>query len=304
MRSSLQRLSLLALLIVFAAIPAAASADTCPGINGKIAVTIEESSHSYVALLGPGNGTLRPLFPAPPVETSFADPSFSCDGTTVAYGGPGFIELTDATTGEKIPPPAAGEAGAFPQLPFPMPGLQPSNPTFLSNGELVFDSAGTPGSATTGTYVAEPDGSDLRRLFRWEYTAVSDDGRWFIAGAEGAFSVRNAKGGKALWSNLKLGAGANPSLSADGGRVAFVRRNDVYVAETNGSYRQRITHDGRSGNPVFSPNGQWIAFTRSRSSHGPYEEVVAVSLERSPIVRVLARIQYPETFGELAWAPR
>jgi hypothetical protein len=304
MRSSLRQLSLLGLLIVFGAMPAPASADTCLGINGKIAVTVEESSRSYIALLGPGNGTLRPLFPAPAAEASFADPSFSCDGTTIAYGGPDFIELADARTGEKIPSHAAGEAAPFPQLPFPVPGLQPNNPTYLSNGKLVFDSPGGPGSPAAGTYVTEPDGSGLRHLFRWEYTAASSDGRWFIAGAAGAFSVRNAKGGEAPWSNLRFGAGANASFSADGGRVTFVRGNDIYVVDTDGSDRQRITHDGRSGNPVFSPNGQWIAFTRSPSSAGPYEEVVAVSLERSPRLRVLARLRYPQIFGELAWSPR
>jgi tricorn protease len=45
------------------------------------------------------------------------------------------------------------------------------------------------------------------------------------------------------------------------GNVAFVYANDLWVAEANGGHPRRLTSDeGVESNPVFSPDGEWIAF--------------------------------------------
>jgi tricorn protease len=45
------------------------------------------------------------------------------------------------------------------------------------------------------------------------------------------------------------------------GHVAFVYANDLWVAEADGSHPRRLTSDeGVETNPVFSPDGNWIAF--------------------------------------------
>lgn len=45
------------------------------------------------------------------------------------------------------------------------------------------------------------------------------------------------------------------------GHVAFVYANDLWVAEVNGSNPRRLTSDeGVESDPVFSPDGLWIAF--------------------------------------------
>jgi hypothetical protein len=301
---------LIALFAALASVSSTASADTCPGLNGKIAVTVGGGSAEEIEIVGPGDGTVRPLFPPPEVSASFTDPSFSCDGGRIAYhgnigGGPNFIEVADTGSGEKIPPALPGGGQMFPQPPFPMPGMNPTNPTYLSNGKIVFTSLPGEGYAPAGTYTVNQDGSGLHRLFPAQSRAVSSDGRWFIAGDEGrSLSVRDARGRKVRWSTLSFGALRKPSFSADGSRVVFEQHHDVYIVDTDGTDRQRLTRDGRSGNPVFSPNGQWIAFTRRHSAPGTQDEVVAFLLDRSHRARVVARLPQAERIGELAWSVR
>ncbi len=46
-----------------------------------------------------------------------------------------------------------------------------------------------------------------------------------------------------------------------GGHIAFVYANDLWVANADGSSPRRLTSDeGVEANPVFSPDGEWIAF--------------------------------------------
>jgi tricorn protease-like protein len=204
-------------------------------------------------------------------------------------------------------PALPGEGGAYPNPPFPMRGLEPTNPAYIQNGKIVLTSLAAPGSAPSGTYVVKGDGSGLHRLFPSQSAAVSSDGRWFIAGFEGhPYSLRNEKGGKLRWSQLSLGAVRNPSFSADGGRVVFQRHNDLYMVDTDGTGLRRLTRDGRSGNPVFSPDGQWVAFTRGPRgpSSGHYGEIVVLSVGSFHRVRVVARLPQGESVGELAWSVR
>src|SRR5689334_246032 len=51
-----------------------------------------------------------------------------------------------------------------------------------------------------------------------------------------------------------------PAISGD--RVAFSYANDLWVAKLDGSDVRRLTsHPGIEGNPHFSPDGKWIAFS-------------------------------------------
>ena len=52
---------------------------------------------------------------------------------------------------------------------------------------------------------------------------------------------------------------SQPAIGGD--HIAFVYANDLWVANTDGSYPRRLTSDeGVEANPVFSPDGEWIAF--------------------------------------------
>ncbi len=59
-----------------------------------------------------------------------------------------------------------------------------------------------------------------------------------------------------------------PSLSPDGQRLAFVYRGDIWVASAEGGRATPITqHLETDAYPVFSPDGQWIAFASKRTGN-------------------------------------
>jgi TolB protein len=52
-----------------------------------------------------------------------------------------------------------------------------------------------------------------------------------------------------------------PALSRDGRRVAFVRRDDIYVMSVTGANVRRLTFSPAvEGAPAWSPDGRWIAY--------------------------------------------
>src|SRR5918997_276225 len=59
-----------------------------------------------------------------------------------------------------------------------------------------------------------------------------------------------------------------PALSADGKKLAFVWRGDVWVAEATGGRAYAVTdHVELDAYPIFSPDGRWIAFSSLRSGN-------------------------------------
>ena len=57
-----------------------------------------------------------------------------------------------------------------------------------------------------------------------------------------------------------------PALSPDGKRLAFVYRGDLWLASAKGGRATPLTqHIESDTSPVFSPDGQWIAFASRRS---------------------------------------
>lgn len=60
----------------------------------------------------------------------------------------------------------------------------------------------------------------------------------------------------------------SPAVAPDG-RIVYVSKRDgnseIYLANADGSKQRRLTNDeGRDLNPVWSPDGQWIAFASER----------------------------------------
>lgn len=72
-----------------------------------------------------------------------------------------------------------------------------------------------------------------------------------------------------------------PALSPDGKRLAFVYRGDLWMADAVGGRAHSLTdHVESDANPVFSPDGSWIAFSSRR--HGSWDIFVVPSEGGSP----------------------
>ena len=65
----------------------------------------------------------------------------------------------------------------------------------------------------------------------------------------------------------------SPALSPDGRTVAFSYLGDLWTVDAKGGVATHLTmHEKHDFNPVFSPDGQWIAFSSNR--HGQYDVFV------------------------------
>lgn len=63
-----------------------------------------------------------------------------------------------------------------------------------------------------------------------------------------------------------------PTVSAD--HVVFVYAGDIWIANRHGGDATRLTvHPGIESEPVFSPDGAWIAFT------GNYDTVMCYHID-------------------------
>jgi Tol biopolymer transport system component len=134
-------------------------------------------------------------------------------------------------------------------------------------------------------FVINGDGSGLRRLTRntvadWE-PAWSPDGRLilFASSRDGGHDlfVMNADGSGQRPLTPKPGTRGDPRWSPDGRAILFTVAppgqprsasgfpfGDVYVLNADGSGQRNLTHTRESGefDAAWSPNGQYIAFSR------------------------------------------
>ncbi|MBA4063780.1 MAG: MdsD protein [Isosphaera sp.] len=72
-----------------------------------------------------------------------------------------------------------------------------------------------------------------------------------------------------------------PDISPDGKLVAFSYLGDIWTVESVGGVARPVTmHEAHDINPVFSPDGKWLAFSSNR--HGQYDVFVAPAVGGKP----------------------
>ena len=77
---------------------------------------------------------------------------------------------------------------------------------------------------------------------------------------------------------------SDPAPSPDGNKIVFAYEGDLWVVPSAGGLALRITGmDGRETNPVYSPDGKWIAFT-GRQNGNP--DVFVVPAEGGEIIQL------------------
>ena len=87
-----------------------------------------------------------------------------------------------------------------------------------------------------------------------------------VRGQEQAVWLVSALGG----APRRIGAGTSPTPSPSGERVALVLRDTIWSAPLRGGAAPQVLFRarGRSGSPMWSPNGRQLAFVSRRGDHG------------------------------------
>jgi Tol biopolymer transport system component len=136
----------------------------------------------------------------------------------------------------------------------------PSDPSWSPNGrELAF-------ARDEGLFTVATSGKNVKRIFSgWVYAPD-----WSPTGNEIVF-VRNPapRTGAGVIHSIrpdgrKLRAivwGGHPDVSPNGSKLAFARRDGIYVVPMAGGKPMRII--GNAEHPEWSPDGSYLAFTRN-----------------------------------------
>ncbi len=73
----------------------------------------------------------------------------------------------------------------------------------------------------------------------------------------------------------------SPDITPDGKQIAFSYLGDIWTVEAIGGVARPVTmHEAHDINPVFSPDGKWLAFSSNR--HGSYDVFVAPAVGGKP----------------------
>jgi Tol biopolymer transport system component len=257
-----------------------------PGRNGKIAyLWIGESAYragptaTSIRTVDPRTGVVRVLrdcplradAPSTYTECSVRAPSYAPDGSQLAFA---VTHTTPGAPGEalRVEPGLATMAATGGSLAehvtehdYLAVSWSPAGARFL------LDRFPMGSGADNAVFLATLDGTELSQV------ALGQGADWSSRG-EIAFGRYRARACLPMCEDIfitRLGGaprrlthrgGSSPSWSPHGYKLAFVRRDNVYIVRRNGRGLHRVTRRGGS-NPAWSPDGRWIAFIRNGDAY-------------------------------------
>ena len=222
-----------------------------------------------------------PASSEPPTEplTSTTTTALSVTGT-VASGsdrlnvrsGPGtaYGIVAKALPGESYPVVGRSSDGAWLQITLGETGDLATSAGWVSAAYLQLE-----GDVTTLPIVSvDPPPLTLTTAPTTQTAAPSGAA---VSGLSGTLVIQTSPGGMIYAYSLDSGAlwpltnGFDPAISSDGQTVAFVRdggENGIYLIDINGN-NERLIWSGRTrlSSPKWSPDDQWLLFTRSDGSY-------------------------------------
>jgi len=190
---------------------------------------------------------------------------------------------------------------------------------------LDLDAGSAGGPRPEGIYVANADGTDATEVFRSGETPQSIvEVQWSPDGRSLGFVLRSIPLGKSseadwtyeLWVMGADGSDPHPlsddritsfSWSPTGDRFAVTKEtfggnrsvDDIFVIGLDGSNLARLTTQGASRDPIWSPDGQRILFAEGWGPDGP--RVMMMRADGSEVEPLPVR--YDGWTEPLAWAP-
>lgn len=239
---------------LLAASPAHAS---FPGRNGNIALTQQNGPDRSVPALydflletvgptgGPSKGRLASCVSVTEPRSSSCpfDPAYSADGSMLVFvRGTRLATIKADGTGLKVLP-ALGK-----------PGDDPQDPAWGPDGRIVFTIV-SDSPKGSNVFIVNADGSNPTQLTKagGRRPAWSLTDRILFVRKGRIYRVRPDGTHRTL-----LGKGNEPSWSPKGKRIAFRRKQDLYVMDARGKHVRKLLDKGAE--PAWAPNGKRIAF--------------------------------------------